>query len=233
MNKPVTSADLVTPKVTTGPLPASRKVYARPDAAPELRVPLREIALDASSGEPPLPVYDTTGPYTDPNVTIAVEKGLNRTRIEWVKERGGVEEYDGRPIQPVDNGNVTGKHLARNFPNTPKPWRATSHPPHLPLEGGGGQPSAAKAGGRGWAEDHPTPALRADPPPSGGGEATRTPLTQLEWARAGVITKEMIYVAERENLGRKKQLDRAQAALADGEQFGGAVPAFTTPNSSR
>ena len=55
---------------------------------------------------------------------IDVENGLKRTRIEWVKERGGVEEYEGRPIKPVDNGNVTGKHLARNFPNTPKPWRA-------------------------------------------------------------------------------------------------------------
>ena len=113
------------PKVTTGALPASRKVYSQPEAAPELRVPLREIALDASSGEPPLPVYDTTGPYTDPAVTIDVEKGLGRARIEWVKERGGVEQYEGRPIQPVDNGNVTGKHLARNFPNTPKPWRAS------------------------------------------------------------------------------------------------------------
>ena len=124
MNKSVTGADLVIPKVTTGPLPASRKIYVTPDAAPDLRVPIREIALDASSGEPPLSVYDTTGPYTDPNVTIDVEKGLARNRIAWVKERGGIEEYEGRPIKPVDNGNVTGKHLARNFPSTPKPWRA-------------------------------------------------------------------------------------------------------------
>ena len=187
MNKPVTTADLVTPKVTTGSLPASRKVYARPDAAPELRVPVREITLSEASGEPPLPVYDTTGSYTDPDVTIDVEKGLARTRIEWVKERGGVEQYDGRPIQPVDNGNVSGKHLARNFPNTPKPYRA--------LDG--------------------------------------KPVTQYEWAKAGVITKEMIYVAERENLGRKKQLERAEAALADGEQFGGALPAFVTPEFVR
>ncbi len=158
MNKPVTSADLVTPKVTTGPLPASRKVYARPETAPELRVPLREIALDASSGEPPLPVYDTTGAYTDPNATIDVEKGLTRTRIEWVKERGGVEEYEGRPIQPVDNGNVTGKHLARNFPNTPKPWQAvvggkadasSSYPPPQPspTRGEGARGSASPQGG--------------------------------------------------------------------------------------
>ena len=65
MNKPVTTADLVTPKVTTGSLPASRKVYSQPEAAPGLKVPVREIVLDASSGEPPLPVNDTTGPYTE------------------------------------------------------------------------------------------------------------------------------------------------------------------------
>ena len=219
--------NVTTPKVTTGPLPASRKVYARPDAAPELRVPVREIMLDASSGEPPLPVYDTTGPYSDPDVTIDVEKGLARTRIEWVKERGGVEPYEGRPIQPVDNGNVTGKHLARNFPNTPKPWRASSYP--SPLRGEGGERSEP-GGVDGQSKGKPTPALRADPPLSGEG---LHPITQYEWAKRGVITKEMIYVAERENLGRKKMLERAQAALADGEQFGGEVPAFVTPEFVR
>jgi phosphomethylpyrimidine synthase len=202
MNKPVTSADLVTPKVTTGPLPASRKVYSQPEAAPDLRVPLREIALDASSGEPPLPVYDTTGPYTDSTVTIDVDKGLPRTRLEWVKERGGVEEYEGRDVKPVDNGNVSGKHLARNFPNVPKPWRASTVRSRE-----SGNPEAERI--------------------------SQQPLTQLEWARAGVITKEMIYIAERENLGRKQQLERAEAALADGESFGASVPAFVTPEFVR
>src|SRR5262245_29473271 len=103
--------NFATPKVTTGPLPASRKVYSTPAAAPDLKVPLREIALTDGAGEPPLPVYDTTGVYTDPDATIEVEKGLKRTRIEWVKERGGVEEYDGRAIQAIDNGNASGKHL--------------------------------------------------------------------------------------------------------------------------
>src|SRR6202049_3240912 len=121
MNKPLSESDLATPKVTTGPIAGSRKIYVAPEAAPELRVPIREIALDASSGEPPLPVYDPSGPYTDPNATIDVEKGLSRARTAWVKERGGVEEYVGRPIKPVDNGNVSGKHLARAFSNTPKP----------------------------------------------------------------------------------------------------------------
>ncbi len=81
----------------------------------------------------------------------------------------------------------SGKHLARNFPNTPRPLRG--------LDG--------------------------------------HPVTQLEWARKGVITKEMIYVAERENLGRKKMLDVAQAAHDDGESFGASVPLFVTPEFVR
>ena len=92
--------DTTLPAVTTGPLPASRKVYVAPEAAPDLRVPVREIALSEGSGEPPLPVYDTSGVYTDSDVAIDVEAGLKRARIEWVRERGGVEEYDGRVVQP-------------------------------------------------------------------------------------------------------------------------------------
>ncbi len=123
MNKPISPADLVTPKVTTGPIVGSRKTYTVPDAAPDLRVPLREIMLDPSAKEPPVAVYDSSGIYTDDNTGIDVENGLKRARVAWVRERGGIEEYEGRPIKPVDNGNVTGKHLARNFPNTPKPMR--------------------------------------------------------------------------------------------------------------
>ena len=176
---------LAIPAVTTGALPASRKVHMQPDAAPDLRVPLREIAL--SGGEPPLPVYDTSGPYTDPDATIDVEKGLPRVRTAWVRERGGVADYEGRIIKPEDNGNVGEAHAAREFPLA-----------HHPLRGEAGKP-----------------------------------LTQYEWARAGVVTKEMIYVAARENLGRRQQLDRAEAALEDGESFGASVPAFVTPEFVR
>src|SRR4029434_1293466 len=98
MNKHISGSELETPKVTTGPLPASRKVYATPVAAPDLRVPVREIMLDASSGEPPLPVYDTTGPYTDNDVAIDVEKGLSRRRIAWVKACRRGEGYEVRCI---------------------------------------------------------------------------------------------------------------------------------------
>src|SRR5262245_748384 len=175
------------PAVTTGSLPASRKIHVTPDAVPDLRVPLREIALSEGAGEPNLPVYDTSGPYTDPNVAIDVNAGLPRTRTAWVKERGGVEEYDGRMIKPEDNGNVSASHAARAFSAY-----------HRPLRGVGD-----------------------------------APITQLEFARRGIVTKEMIYVAERENLGRKQMLERAQAALADGESFGADIPAFITPEFVR
>src|SRR3984893_5304703 len=170
--------DIAVPKVTTGPIARSRKVYAVPDAAPDLRVPVREIMLTEAAGEPPVPVYDTSGPSTDHNVAIDVEAGLKRARIEWVRERGGVEEYQGRPIQPVDNGNVSGKHLARAFPTLHRPLRAGPTPPS--------PPSPASV---------PSPSLA-----SGGGGARGTAITQYEWAKAGVVTKEMICVAERENL---------------------------------
>jgi phosphomethylpyrimidine synthase len=192
MNKPLSESDFATPKVTTGPIAGSRKVYSAPEAAPDLRVPYREIALSEGAGEEPVRVYDPSGVYTESDAAIEVEKGLKRTRVAWVKERGGVEEYDGRPIKPVDNGNASGKHLARSFPNTPRPMKAISVP--SPQQGA---------------------------------------LTQLEWARAGVITKEMIYIAERENLGRKKMLEAAQAARDDGESFGASVPLFVTPEFVR
>ena len=179
--------DTTVPAVTTGPLPSSRKIFASPDAAPDLKVPLREVILSEGAGEPNVVVYDTSGPYTDPSQTIDVNVGLPRNRKAWVLERGGVEEYEGRIVKAEDNGNVSADKAARAFSAYHKPLRG--------LDG--------------------------------------HKVTQLEFARAGVITKEMIYVAERENLGRKKQLERAEAALADGESFGAAIPAFITPEFVR
>jgi phosphomethylpyrimidine synthase len=187
MNKPTNQSEFETPKVTTGPLPASRKVYTHPQADPTLSVPRRMIDLHPSANEPAVAVYDTSGPYSDPSVTIDVEKGLARERRSWILERGHVEEYEGRDMRPEDNGGASGKYLAREFPTK-----------HRPLRGDG----------------------------SG-------PITQFEYAKAGIITKEMIYVAERENLGRQTALDNAEQQIADGESFGAEIPAFVTPEFVR
>ena len=227
MNKHLAESDLATPKVTTGPIAGSRKIFAQPDAAPDLKVPLREVVLDASSGEPPVPVYDPSGPYTDPDATIDVEKGLPRPREAWVRERGGVEDYQGRAIKPVDNGNVSGKHLARSFANTPKPMRAVEAAPDASPAPSQAEGSAAILSGH---HAFPDPAVRNEEQPR---SAAHHPITQLEWARAGIITKEMIYIAERENLGRKTMLETAQAAHDDGESFGASVPLFITPEFVR
>src|SRR5262245_61417570 len=235
MNKIARAKDLMIPKVTTGPISASAKVYSSPEGHDDVRVPFREIALTKDAGEPSFRVYDPSGPYTDPNATIDVEKGLPRIRAAWVRERGGVEDYAGREVKPEDNGNVSGRHLARDFPNKPRPLRAISLP-HS------GVPSPLAGEGQGGGESQ-TSEVEVPPPPNpspqGGGESAQRlptgkhPLTQLEWARAGIVTKEMVYIAHRENIGRKAMLERAKTALAEGESFGAAIPAHITPEFVR
>jgi phosphomethylpyrimidine synthase len=187
MNKFTRQTELETPRVTTGPLPASKKVYVSPPGHKDVRVPLREISLSEKSSERAFRVYDPSGPYSDPDAAIDIEQGLPRERQAWIEARGGVERYDGRTVKPEDNGNVAGRLAAREFTNRPQPFRG--------VEG--------------------------------------RPLTQFEFARAGIVTKEMIYAAHRENLGRQAALDRAAAALADGERFGAEIPPHITPEFVR
>jgi len=187
MNKPIDQSEFQTPEVTSGALPSSSKVYTAPDTDPTLRVPHRLVHLHPSANEPDVPVYDTSGPYSDPDITIDVEKGLARPRTAWVLERGGVEEYEGRDVKPEDNGGASGKYLAREFPIKNAPLRG--------LDG--------------------------------------HKVTQYEFAKAGIITKEMIYIAERENLGRKTMVEGAEARVAAGESFGADIPAFVTPEFVR
>ena len=172
----------VKPDVTIGPLPASRKVYVESSQAPGLMVPCREISLHPTAKEPPVRVYDTSGPYTDPDAVIDLNAGLPRQRSNWAIERGGVEFYDGRDVQPEDNGNVSGTHAAEAFPIKHRPLR--------------GLPGSM--------------------------------VTQLDFARAGIITKEMIYVAERENICRTQAVDNAEHKVAEGESFGADIPEFMT-----
>ncbi|MBF0335696.1 MAG: phosphomethylpyrimidine synthase ThiC, partial [Alphaproteobacteria bacterium] len=167
--------------VTTGPLPASRKVYVAGSLHPELRVPMREIDLHPSAGEPPLAVYDTSGPYTDPDVAIDITAGMPKPRQAWIAKRA-VEAYDGRVVLAVDNGHAEGEKAVPPFPLRARPYRA---------RGGAG-------------------------------------VTQLAYARAGIVTEEMEYVAIRENEGRLKA-----AEGRDGESFGAVLPDLVTPEFVR
>src|SRR3569833_2877052 len=113
-------------QVVQDALPASRKIYKRGEIHKGLAVPMREITLHPSSGEPPLTVYDSSGPFTDRSVKVDIERGFPRLREGCITGREDGEAYDGRAVQPVDNGNVVGtKGAAPEFPNLRRPYRAT------------------------------------------------------------------------------------------------------------
>jgi phosphomethylpyrimidine synthase len=225
MNKPVPPRDFA-PAISSGAIIGSRKVYASGCAHPDLRVPFREVRPHPSANEPPLTIYDPSGPYTDADAVIDIDTGLPRPRGAWVRARGDVEEIAGRAVLDVDNGNVSPEKLTPAFPVKHKVLRA-------------------KAGAC---------------------------VTQLEYARRGIITPEMEFVAIRENLRRgsappacglrQAQADeegshageggrhaepvearrRAHAGEGvggpsspprDGESFGASIPDFVTPEFVR
>ena len=173
-------------RVTTGPFPASRKVYVPGRVHSGISVAMREIDLEASAGEPAVRVYDTSGSYSDPAAEADINRGLPELRKPWILARGDVEFYEGREVKPEDNG------LRRN------------------------EPSAVSLFDRGRRQ-----VLRAK------GSAS---VTQIAYARRGIVTPEMEYVAIRENLGREKS--RRDGAV-DGESFGAAIPDHVTPEFVR
>eukprot|EP01030_Chromulinospumella_sphaerica_P024421 gene24421-24498_t len=102
--------------IPTGERPGSRKVYASGELFPDIRVPFREVAVHPSANEPPVTLYDPSGPYTDPDFVVDIEQGLPRPREAWVVGRGDVEAVaNPREVKPEDNGFAAGKHLAPQF----------------------------------------------------------------------------------------------------------------------
>ncbi len=171
--------------IPTGERAGSHKVYASGELYPDLRVPFREVALHPSANEPPLTIYDSSGPYTDPTVTIDIKRGLPLVKSSWQLDRGDIAPVlNSREVKPEDNGHAEGKHLAPRFD--------TSH--HKVFKGVEGRPT-----------------------------------TQYEYAKAGIITPEMEYVAIRENLRREQN----SPCIRDGEDFGASIPDFVTPEFVR
>src|SRR6266436_8260071 len=100
-------------------LPNSRKVYVSGKLHPDIRVPFREINLAPTktmSGEmevnEPVRVYDTSGPWGEPNFHGDVEQGLPPLRESWILQRGDVEKIEGRAVTPIDDGYLSEKHAA-------------------------------------------------------------------------------------------------------------------------
>src|SRR5690606_22555567 len=205
--------------VPTGPRPGRRKVYEPGVLYPQLRVPFAEIAVHPSANEPPVTVYDPSGPYTDPEARIDINRGLAEVIApDWRLARGDIApETSPREVKPEDNGHASGKHLAPAFD--------TSR--HRVFKGVKGRP-----------------------------------VTQLEYARAGIVTPEMEFVAIRENLRRERvasgegrvasedarsitladgstvalpfsPLATRHSPLRDGEPFGATIPDFITPEFVR
>lgn len=141
----------------------SKKVYVQGNR-PDLQVPMREIELSPTSGSfgeednPPVRVYDTSGPYTDPSYKVDLTKGLPAIRSAWIQERGDVEYYEGRQIKPEDNG-YRDEHDPRAN--------------HKVFPGLDRKPLRAKKGKN---------------------------VTQLHYAKKGIITPEMEFIAIRENM---------------------------------
>ena len=159
----------------------SKKVYVGGKVHTDLRVPFREILLaptKSMNGEievnDPVRVYDTSGPWGDADFHGDVTQGLPALRAKWIRDRGDVEEIDGREVQPIDDGFLSEKHAAIAAQHsTPNAQRPTSN--------GAGAPSRRRP-------------LRA---------SVGHPVTQLAYARRGIITAEMEFIAIRENMGHE------------------------------
>src|SRR5688572_6194968 len=177
--------------------PASTRVYTPGNLNRSLRVPFREISLKDNTS---MRVYDTRGPWGDPDATCDVRMGLSPLREAWVLQRGDTEEYAGRNVKPEDNGFLSEKH-------------------------------AGQSSGKNRFEFFP--GLRRRPRRAVNGGAA----TQLHYARKGIITPEMEFIAIRENLGRERSSvsdDRTDLHFQHhGESFGARIPETITPEFVR
>ncbi|MGZ5072935.1 MAG: phosphomethylpyrimidine synthase ThiC, partial [Usitatibacter sp.] len=187
------------------PLPRSRKVHVE-GSRPDLRVPMREVsqsetpAAFGAEANPPVYVYDTSGPYTDPEAKIDIRRGLAPLRAAWIAERGDTVQLDG-PSSRFGRERLEDAKLAElRFELKRLPRRA--------------KPGAN--------------------------------VSQMHYARRGLVTPEMEFIAIRENLRRREYLEELRASgpmgakLADlmgrqhrGESFGASIPAEVTPQFVR
>jgi phosphomethylpyrimidine synthase len=191
--------------------PNSHRVYVSGSRG-GIRVPMRVIHLNqtrslngVAEDNPPVRVYDTSGPWGDPDQECSVHDGLPALRREWIVARGDVEEYEGRQVVPQDDGYLT--EGAREYALVKDTARLE------PFPGARRRPLRAKSG-------------RA--------------VTQMHYAKRGIITPEMEFIAVRENIGRERAFESAKngdrSALNfqhAGHSFGARLPSHVTPEFVR
>jgi phosphomethylpyrimidine synthase len=222
----------------------SKKIYVAGKLHREIRVPFREISLaptksmnsqieDSAGASPvilqnePVRIYDTSGPWGDRDFHGDVEEGLPALRAKWIRDRGDVEEYDGRVVRPIDDGYLSVAHAEHSAK------RNGSKKGELGIKKFSGQNDKLST-------------LNSQP-----STAARKPLrakrgkcvTQLWYARQGIITPEMDFIAIRENGGQAASLTRSagcQPAESNdlrqqhaGESFGANIPREITPEFVR
>jgi phosphomethylpyrimidine synthase len=176
-------------KAAETPLPNSRRIYVSGEIHPDIRVPFREISLASTktmSGEvevnEPVRVYDTSGPWDDPDFHGDVTQGLPPLRAKWIRERGDVETIAGRAVTPLDDGYLSqmhAEHAKRRNGSSKSQDPSSSQTSNLKLQTSKFAPRRPL-----WAK-------------------SGKPVTQLYYARQGIITPEMEFIAIRENLGRE------------------------------
>jgi phosphomethylpyrimidine synthase len=189
-------------KMTTPYFQKSRRIYVSGKLHPTVAVALRQIEQSPTkhpdgteSPNPPVQVYDTSGPWGDPAITnLDIREGLPALRSPWILGRGDVSEYDGRTISPHDDGYLSQVHAnkAKNESDT-------------------------------------FPGLRRRPLRASAGH----PVTQLWYARQGIITPEMEAIAIRENLGLPLGNSNGNGSHHPGEAFGASIPREITPEFVR
>ena len=192
--------------ISTDPIsPKSKKVYVSGTIHSDIKVPFREISLSASTtvngngngngnhieqDESSLIVYDTSGPYTDPDAKIDIREGLDPIRLPWIIGRDDVEYYDGRNIEPKDDGYREGEN-----PNTERFPKTRDK------------------------------VLRAKPGQN---------VSQMYYAKRGIITPEMEFIAIRENQKRKQWVENEEREeRLTGNSFGASLPQEITPEFVR
>jgi phosphomethylpyrimidine synthase len=194
-NDPFYARNAQVDAAAVAPLPSSRKIHVQ-GSRPDLRVPMREItqsdtpATFGVEANPPLVVYDTSGPYTDPDAKIDIRKGLPALRATWIAERGDTAPLAG-PTSAFGRARLVNPELAAlRFDLARAPRRA-------------------KPGSN---------------------------VTQMHYARRGIVTPEMEYVAIRENCLRERMLATLPAMVTrqhPGQDFGAAIPGTMTPEFVR